>query len=100
MDVKVENLQTSKFCVLVSSFLYTHICSGIYITITRILKSLAKQQEAYLLHQACGRGKETNLASSVEHFPKWYLYGSLKMATLQRWTRGLNKSASAGPAAS
>ena len=58
------------------------ICSSIYIFLTRILQSLAKQQEAYLVHQACQRGKETNLASSVELCPKWYLYGSLTMATL------------------
>ena len=64
-------------------FVVKFICSGIYITITRILQSLAKQQEAYLVHQTCKRGKGTNLASSVEHFPKWYLYGSFRMATEQ-----------------
>ena len=76
------------------------ICSGIYITITGILQSLAKQQEAHLVHQTCEREKGTNLASSMEHFPRWYLYGSLRMATLQWRARGLSKSTSAGPAAS
>ena len=65
-------------------FVVKSICSGIYITITGILQSLAKQQEAYLVQQTCDRGKGTNLASSVEHFRKWYLYGSLRMATLQQ----------------
>ena len=64
--------------------IYIFICSGIYITIAEILQSLAKQQEAYLVHQTYERGKGTNLASSVEHFPKWCLYGNLRMATLQR----------------
>ena len=56
-------------------------------------------QKAYLVHQTCERGKETNLANSVEHFSKCYQYGSLRMGTLQRWAIGLSQSTSAGPAA-
>ena len=73
------------------------ICSGIYIFLTRILKSLAKQQEAYLIHQTGERGKGTNLASSLEHFAaKWYLYGSLRFTMLSKST-SLTKPTSAGP---
>ena len=67
----------------IKNFVVKFICSGIYIILTRILQPLAKQQEAYLVHQACGRGKGTNLASSEVRFLKWYLYGSVRMATLQ-----------------
>ena len=91
----LPNLWRLKFINFVVKF----ICSGIYITITGTLQSLAKQKEAYLVQQTCKRGEGANLASSVEHFPKWYLYGSLRMATLQRWARGLSKSTSAGSAA-
>ena len=76
------------------------IYSGIYIILTKILKSLAKQQKAYLVHQACGRRKGTNQGNSVEHFSKWYLYGSLNIVTLQRWPGGLSKSTCAAPRAS
>ena len=63
--------------------IYVNCC--IYIFLTRILQSLAKQQEAYLVHQTCEREKGTNLASSLEHFDaQWYLYCSLRMTTLQR----------------
>ena len=69
----------------IGKFVVKFICSGIYIFLTRILQSLPKQQEAYLVHQTCERGKGTNLASSLENFAaKWYLYGSLRMTTLQR----------------
>ena len=68
---------------LSKNFVVKFICSGIYMILTRILQPLAKQQEAYLVHHAFGRGKGTNLASSEEHFSKWYLYGSIRMATLQ-----------------
>ena len=66
-------------------FIVKFICSGIYIFLTRILQSLVKQQEAYLVHQKWERGKGTNLARLLEHFAaKWYLYGSLRMTALQR----------------